>query len=75
MKKYKRCKFCEGTGKLGFQQEDCWFCAGSGEIEVRVLNDKDIRIKCNQIQKLLDGTDIDIPDNELIEILNNYKDN
>lgn len=58
---------------MGFPREDCLFCGGSGEIEVRVLNDKEIRRKCNQIQELLDGTDIDIPDNVLIEILNNYK--
>lgn len=27
------CKDCQGTGKLGFQREDCWFCGGSGYID------------------------------------------
>lgn len=29
--KTERCKACEGTGKLGFQRESCWFCGGTGE--------------------------------------------
>lgn len=24
------CEYCEGTGKLGFQRETCWFCGGKG---------------------------------------------
>lgn len=24
------CKYCEGTGKLGFQRETCCFCDGTG---------------------------------------------
>lgn len=27
---YKICEYCKGTGKLGFQQEDCWGCDGNG---------------------------------------------
>ena len=73
MIKLKRCEFCEGTGKLGFQREDCCFCGGSGEVEIEVLNDRGVRRKRNQIQDILSGTDICIPDNELIEFLNNHK--
>jgi DnaJ-class molecular chaperone len=27
-----RCEYCEGTGRLGFQLETCWFCDGKGVI-------------------------------------------
>lgn len=27
------CKDCQGTGKLGFQRETCWFCGGSGYVD------------------------------------------
>ena len=27
------CKDCNGTGKLDFQMEDCWFCGGTGYID------------------------------------------
>lgn len=27
------CNYCEGTGKLGFQRETCWFCQGEGYIK------------------------------------------
>lgn len=27
------CKDCQGTGRLGFQQESCWCCGGSGYID------------------------------------------
>ena len=29
------CEYCNGTGKLGFQQETCWFCQGNGFREVK----------------------------------------
>lgn len=73
MKKYKACSFCEGTGRIDHQKESCYLCLGKGNLEVEITNDKDIRMKCNQIQELLDGTDICIPDKELIKFLNNYK--
>lgn len=25
-----RCKYCDGTGLIGFQRECCWFCGGTG---------------------------------------------
>lgn len=31
----KRCGLCEGTGKIGFQQEDCWSCFGEGYINIK----------------------------------------
>ena len=34
MKKKVRCKYYEGTGKLGFQREDCCCCFGKGYYEV-----------------------------------------
>ena len=33
-----RCNLCEGTGKLGFQQEDCCSCFGEGVINVKYEN-------------------------------------
>lgn len=32
------CKYCEGTGKLGFQREGCCFCGGSGFVDNLVHN-------------------------------------
>ena len=34
MKKRIICKYCEGTGKLGFQKKDCCCCFGKGYYEV-----------------------------------------
>ena len=33
-----RCSLCEGTGKLGFQREDCCSCFGEGFIDVKYEN-------------------------------------
>ena len=30
------CKQCEGTGKLGFQREDCCFCYGTGYVKEKI---------------------------------------
>ncbi|EQK39802.1 hypothetical protein C672_3580 [[Clostridium] bifermentans ATCC 638] len=35
----KICKDCGGTGKLGFQREDCWFCGGSGFVLEEKIED------------------------------------
>lgn len=67
------CLNCEGTGKLGFQGEDCWFCEGKGFIEVEVTSEEDIRRICNYIQEVLAGTDINISDAEIINLLNSHK--
>lgn len=29
------CKFCDGTGRLGFQQEYCCGCFGTGFVELK----------------------------------------
>ena len=39
MKKKVRCEYCEGTGKLGFQREDCCCCFGKGYYEVEETSD------------------------------------
>ena len=39
MKKKVRCKYCEGTGKLGFQREGCCWCFGKGYYEVEETSD------------------------------------
>jgi len=39
----KVCEFCEGYGKLGFQQETCCYCDGKGFIESEgEINDKSV---------------------------------
>ena len=32
MNNKQRCNACQGSGKLGFQLESCWYCGGTGEI-------------------------------------------
>lgn len=34
------CKYCQGTGKIGFQQEGCCYCSGSGYIKEKLIVDK-----------------------------------
>jgi len=46
------CKYCEGTGKLGFQQEGCCYCGGSGYIKEKIVLDK--RTVENGLNKLVE---------------------
>ena len=46
------CNICEGTRKLGFQQEDCNCCYGTGYIEEKiVLNKREIEEGLNELIK------------------------
>ena len=40
-----RCNACDGSGKLGFQLESCWYCGGTGEINkennINISHDKE----------------------------------
>lgn len=36
------CKECEGTGRLGFQREHCYYCDGSGYIKKKILLNKQV---------------------------------
>lgn len=53
---YTICKDCEGTGKLGFQREDCWFCGGRGYVDD--LADKNIKIDSTMIRPSKDIKDV-----------------
>jgi RecJ-like exonuclease len=39
------CEFCKGTGRLGFQQETCWYCDGVGH--QKEVSDKGEETKMN----------------------------
>ena len=49
------CKDCEGTGKLGLQREDCFYCGGSGYVlEKVILNKKKVEEGLEElVQRLL----------------------
>ena len=50
------CKDCGGTGKLGFQREDCWFCGGNGYINDLVY--KSIEVENAMIRQCRDATNV-----------------
>lgn len=50
------CKYCEGTGKLGFQREGCCFCGGSGFVDNLVHNHTNINV--SNIKPMKDANDI-----------------
>lgn len=52
----KRCSLCEGTGKLGFQREDCCSCFGTGYIEEKTTLDERTCENCTYLSKTASGT-------------------
>ena len=52
------CKNCNGTGKLGFQLEDCCFCGGTGYLDDFVYKNNNNNILTAKIFIPKSSTDI-----------------
>lgn len=57
-----KCNYCDGTAKLGFQLESCWFCDGKGYTENSPIihNNEIYNMDCIKGMKQLESNSIDM---------------